>query len=123
MEEIVGSIRRVTDIVGEISAASHEQTQGIEQINQAITQMDQVTQQNAALVEETAAASEAMREQAAGLSQAVSAFKIGNVATVAAPVRTPARPAAKPSTAVAVRPPQVKKVANAPRSESEWEEF
>ncbi|MGK6311144.1 methyl-accepting chemotaxis protein [Variovorax sp. DT-64] len=76
MEEIVGSIRRVTDIVGEISAASHEQTQGIEQINQAITQMDQVTQQNAALVEEAAAAAQSMQEQAGRLVEAVSVFKL-----------------------------------------------
>ncbi|VTU20221.1 methyl-accepting chemotaxis protein [Variovorax sp. RA8] len=76
MEEIVGSIRRVTDIVGEISAASHEQTQGIEQINQAITQMDQVTQQNAALVEEAAAAAQSMQEQAGSLVQTVSAFRL-----------------------------------------------
>ncbi|MGK6311141.1 methyl-accepting chemotaxis protein [Variovorax sp. DT-64] len=76
MEEIVGSIRRVTDIVGEISAASHEQTQGIEQINQAITQMDQVTQQNAALVEEAAAAAQSMQEQAGSLVQAVSVFRL-----------------------------------------------
>ncbi|HEY1150813.1 MAG TPA: methyl-accepting chemotaxis protein [Pseudoduganella sp.] len=123
MNDVVASIKQVTDIVAEISAATTEQNAGIAQVHQAITQMDQVTQQNAALVEETAAASEAMREQAAGLSQAVSAFRIGNVAPAAAPARTPARPAAKPSTAVAVRPPQVKKVANAPRSENEWEEF
>ena len=123
MSDVVASIKQVTDIVAEISAATTEQNAGIAQVHQAITQMDQVTQQNAALVEETAAASEAMREQAAGLSQAVSAFKIGNIAPSAAPVRAPARPAVKPSSAVAVRPPQVKKVANAPRSESEWEEF
>jgi methyl-accepting chemotaxis protein len=76
MEEIVGSIRRVTDIVGEITAASHEQTQGIEQINQAITQMDQVTQQNAALVEEAAAAAQSMQQQAGSLVQAVSVFRL-----------------------------------------------
>ena len=77
MEEIVASVKRVTDIMGEISAASHEQTQGIEQINQAITQMDQVTQQNAALVEEAAAAAEAMQDQAAQLAQTVSVFRTG----------------------------------------------
>ena len=76
MEEIVGSVKRVTDIIGEITAASHEQTQGIEQINQAITQMDQVTQQNAALVEEAAAAAQSMQEQAGGLSQVVGVFKL-----------------------------------------------
>ncbi|MDM0236318.1 methyl-accepting chemotaxis protein, partial [Variovorax sp. J2R1-6] len=61
---------------GEISAASHEQTQGIEQINQAITQMDQVTQQNAALVEEAAAAAASLQDQAGSLSQVVSVFTL-----------------------------------------------
>jgi len=72
----VASIRRVTDIMGEIAAATQEQTAGIEQVNQAITQMDQVTQQNAALVEEAAAAAQSMREQSASLVQAVSVFKL-----------------------------------------------
>jgi methyl-accepting chemotaxis protein len=76
MEEIVSSIRRVTDIMSEISAASAEQSQGIEQVNTAITQMDEVTQQNAALVEEAAAAAEALEEQAQNLSASVSVFKI-----------------------------------------------
>ena len=67
MEEIVGSVKRVTDIMGEITAASQEQTSGIEQINQAITQMDQVTQQNAALVEEASAAAQSLQEQAGNL--------------------------------------------------------
>ncbi len=77
MDEIVASVRRVTDIMGEISAASHEQTQGIEQINQAITQMDQVTQQNAALVEEAAAAASSLQAQAGQLVQAVGVFRVG----------------------------------------------
>jgi methyl-accepting chemotaxis protein len=76
MEEIVASVKRVTDIMGEIMSASHEQTQGIEQINQAITQMDQVTQQNAALVEEAAAAAASLQEQAGGLVQVVSVFRV-----------------------------------------------
>ncbi len=76
MEEIVGSVRRVTDIMGDITAAGEEQTTGIEQINQAITQMDQVTQQNAALVEEAAAAAGALQEQATHLVEAVSVFKL-----------------------------------------------
>jgi len=67
MEEIVASVRRVTDIMGEISSASQEQTSGIEQVNQAIAQMDQVTQQNAALVEEAAAAASSLQEQAGHL--------------------------------------------------------
>ncbi len=76
MQEIVASIGRVTDIMAEIMAASAEQTSGIEQINQAIVQMDQVTQQNAALVEQAAAASESMQDQAGKLVQAVSVFKL-----------------------------------------------
>ena len=76
MEAIVDSIRQVTDIMSEITVATREQVDGIEQINQAVTQMDQVTQQNAALVEEAAAAAESMQDQAARLVQAVSVFKI-----------------------------------------------
>ena len=76
MNEIVDSVKRVTDIMAEITAASQEQTQGIEQINQAITQMDQVTQQNAALVEQAAAAAASLQEQASGLLQVVSVFKL-----------------------------------------------
>jgi len=75
MHEIVGSVQRVTDIMGEITAASREQTQGIEQINQAITQMDQVTQQNAALVEQANAAAVSLQDQAGGLAQAVGLFR------------------------------------------------
>ena len=76
MQEIVDSVRRVTDIMSEISAASVEQTAGIEQINQAVAEMDNVTQQNAALVEEAAAAAEAMSEQSARLSAAMAVFRI-----------------------------------------------
>jgi methyl-accepting chemotaxis protein len=78
MQEIVTSVKRVTDIMSEITAASQEQTSGIEQVNTAITQMDQVTQQNAALVEEAAAASDAMQQQAAALTQAISVFKLNS---------------------------------------------
>jgi methyl-accepting chemotaxis protein len=76
MDEIVASVRRVTDIMGEIAAASQEQTTGIEQINQAITQMDQVTQQNAALVEEAAAAAASLQDQAGNLSKLVGVFRL-----------------------------------------------
>ncbi len=78
MQEIVDSVKRVTDIMSEITAASVEQTDGIEQINQAITQMDEVTQQNAALVEEAAAAAQSLQDQAANLSQVVSVFNLGS---------------------------------------------
>ncbi|MFC3374377.1 methyl-accepting chemotaxis protein [Rugamonas sp. CCM 8940] len=76
MDEVVASVRRVTDIMGEISVASHEQSTGIAQVNEAITQMDAVTQQNAALVEEAAAAAESMQQQAAKLSQVVGVFRL-----------------------------------------------
>ena len=76
MDEIVASIRSVTDIMGEITAASREQEVGIEQINQAVTQMDTVTQQNAALVEQAAAAAASLQEQATGLAEVVSVFKL-----------------------------------------------
>jgi methyl-accepting chemotaxis protein len=76
MEEIVTSIKRVTDIMGEIASASHEQSAGIEQVNQAIAEMDQVTQQNAALVEQAAAAAESLQDRAAGLVDAVSVFTL-----------------------------------------------
>ena len=78
MDEIVDSVKRVTDIMGEITAASQEQSTGIEQVNQAIAQMDQVTQQNAALVEEASAAAQSMQEQAASLVEAVGVFKLGH---------------------------------------------
>ncbi len=135
MQEVVESIRRVTDIMGEITAASQEQSAGIEQVNQAITQMDEVTQQNAALVEQAAAASEAMQEQAGSLAQVVGVFKLDRMQQVA--VATPARVAAKPKAHVAslakkrvpavrssAQPLPVKRVASAgTASGDDWEEF
>ena len=76
MDEIVSSIRRVTDIVAEISAASVEQSSGVQQVGEAVSQMDQATQQNAALVEESAAAAESLKTQANQLVQAVAVFKL-----------------------------------------------
>jgi methyl-accepting chemotaxis protein len=76
MEEIVGSVKRVTDIMGEITAASQEQTSGIEQVNQAIAQMDQATQQNAALVEQASTAAQSLQEQADSLVEVIGVFKI-----------------------------------------------
>ncbi|WDJ00245.1 MCP four helix bundle domain-containing protein [Xanthomonas campestris] len=104
MAEIVASVQRVTDIMGEISAASQEQSAGIEQVNQTITQMDETTQQNAALVEEATAAARSMEEQAGHLAEAVSVFKLD---TPAAPVH--ARPAGS-------RPVAVKTAAKPARS-------
>ncbi len=76
MQEVVGAIRRVTDIMGEISAASGEQSQGVAQVAEAITHMDQTTQQNAALVEESAAAADSLKSQAAQLVEAVAVFRL-----------------------------------------------
>ena len=86
IQEVVASVRRVSDIMAEISAASSEQSAGIEQVGAAIHQMDMVTQQNAALVEEAAAATESMQEQARHLAEAVSVFKLDHAA-VPAPAR------------------------------------
>ncbi len=78
MTEVVGSIRRVTDLMGEISAASNEQAQGVAQVGEAVTQMDQVTQQNAALVEEMAAAASSLKSQAQDLVGTVAVFKLSS---------------------------------------------
>ncbi|ATG21487.1 methyl-accepting chemotaxis protein [Ralstonia pickettii] len=105
IEEVVVAVKRVTDIMGEISAASDEQSSGIEQVNQAVNQMDEVTQQNAALVEEAAAAALSLEEQAQLLRDAVAAFRTDASAEAAAPAaeaaRAPASPAARSQTRTA----------------------
>ncbi len=78
MVEILTSVQRVSDIIGEISAASTEQSQGIGNVNQSVNQLDQMTQQNAALVEQSAAAAESLKDQATRLASAVSSFKLGS---------------------------------------------
>jgi len=78
MTDIVASVKRVTDIMGEITVASREQASGIEQVNQAITQMDHATQQNAALVEQAAAAAESMEEHAQTLARSVAVFRLAS---------------------------------------------
>ncbi|ASU38572.1 hypothetical protein hmeg3_09870 [Herbaspirillum sp. meg3] len=108
MGEVVDAVQRVTDIMGEISSATEEQSSGIGQVNQAITQMDQTTQQNAALVEQAAAAAGSLEEQARRLKEAVAFFQAGEVAAVTAPAFTsrPAKPVVKAATAgTAVRKP------------------
>lgn len=89
MEEIVGAIRRVSDIVAEISSATSEQSSGVSQVGLAVSQMDQVTQQNAALVEESAAAADSLRQQAQRLVGAVSVFKLFSQVSSSADVATP----------------------------------
>ncbi|MET3430956.1 methyl-accepting chemotaxis protein [Herbaspirillum seropedicae] len=101
MGEVVAAVRSLTDIVGEISAASEEQRNGIEQVNLAIGEMDQVTQQNAALVEQAAAAAGSLEEQARRLKAAVSTFRVDGEENLSAPV-APAMAAAT-ATAAAVR--------------------
>ncbi|PTB19177.1 methyl-accepting chemotaxis protein [Trinickia symbiotica] len=88
MDEVVAAVRRVTDIIGKISAASGEQSNGIEQIGRAVMQMDTVTQQNAALVEQAAAAAASLEEQAARLDAAVAEFRVGASALARAPSQT-----------------------------------
>jgi len=87
MQEVVGSIRRVTDIVAEISAAGSQQAAGVSQVGEAVNEMDQVTQQNAALVEQMAASASSLRSQASDLVQVVAQFKLGHEPS-AAPARS-----------------------------------
>jgi methyl-accepting chemotaxis protein len=98
MTEILTSVQRVSDIIGEITAASGEQSQGIGHVNTSVNQLDQMTQQNAALVEESAAAAESLKEQALRLAEAVAAFKLGTAhrASSTAVTPSPAKPAASP---------------------------
>ena len=132
MHDIVDSVSRVTGIMSEISAAGQEQTAGIDQINQAISQMDQVTQQNAALVEEAAAASEAMQDQAARLANIVSVFKIAAGDSSQAVVTALQSSSKQATRALASRPsvsiPAVAAVKSSKRTPAahagrEWEEF
>src|SRR5450830_14049 len=136
MSEVVSSVKRVTDIVGEISAASQEQSTGIGEVNQAITQMDEVTQQNAALVEEAAAAAQSLQDQAAKLAEVVSVFKLDSTQVKASPAvkpaasrpMTPAGKAAQPTrlAAGAVAPtPQAPRQIKQPTADDggSWEQF
>ena len=123
MEEVVNSVKRVTDIMSEISAASAEQSSGIEQVNQAITQMDDVTQQNAALVEEAAAASESLEEQAQQLSGLIDTFRLSGDQTVSSAVRSTKRSLPKPQRATTQQRSSTK---NLPKNDAEsenWKEF
>ena len=122
MNEVVASVRRVSDIIGEIASASEEQRSGIEQVNQAISEMDEVTQQNAALVEEAAAASASMQDQADKLSQVVSVFKLkSNPAAVAE--RRPAAAAVRAAPAPAPLAVRRKPAQVASARVEEWEAF
>ncbi|MGI4791606.1 MAG: methyl-accepting chemotaxis protein [Janthinobacterium lividum] len=133
LEEIVGSVKKVADIIAEISAASQEQSVGIDQINKAIMQMDQITQQNAALVEEASATSQSMSQQAKGLQGVVSQFRLDAprlgslMPSASVPMealatgttgRAPAQKSRAPRTAV-----KLKMVANNSENDGGFEEF
>jgi len=133
MSEIVSQVQRVNDLVSEISSASTEQSQGIGQVGDAVTQLDQVTQQNAALVEESAAAAESLKHQAERLAEVVSVFKVHHADKATVPQRAPAPPVARkqvaPVTAKArksaVPPVAAKPVAVAAQGggNGDWETF
>jgi methyl-accepting chemotaxis protein len=148
--DVVANAQRVADIIGEITAASGEQSSGIGQINAAVNQLDQMTQQNAALVEESAAAAESLKDQAVRLSQVIAMFRTGGSSPthpVAAPragvpkaplstVRPAAQKtappvlAARPPARALQRPPDLQTVASQPGKaavaaghEGDWESF
>ncbi|MDO8072453.1 methyl-accepting chemotaxis protein [Janthinobacterium sp. SUN176] len=134
MEQVVDSVRKVTAIMADISVATTEQSDGIAQVNQALAQMDGVTQQNAALVEEAAAAAESLQDQASHLAEVVSVFKLGEQArqatSTATPAAAPAAPravtpkTAAPAKRLSVAKPQAAQhaPAKAPAGD-DWEEF
>ena len=132
LEEIVSAVKKVTDIVAEIAAASREQSSGIEQVNKAVMQMDESTQQNAALVEQATAASQAIVEQAQSLNGMIARYQVGEgsaqvptrpAAEAAPPVerRSAERPWSRPRTAIAqtTAPPGRR----ADGGDAEWQEF
>ncbi|MDW5377742.1 methyl-accepting chemotaxis protein [Halomonas sp. HP20-15] len=121
MDDIMASVKRVADIMDEISAASQEQSDGIEQVNQAVSQMDEVTQQNAALVQEAAAAASSLEEQAAQLESAVAIFQLAEVEVRGDQQvgKLESRPALSSKTVQ----PAPRKAANSQPAVLEWEEF
>ncbi len=130
MSDIVASVQRVTDIMGEIAAASQEQSSGIEQVNRTITQMDEATQQNAALVEEATAAARTMEEQAGQLALTVARFTLETTPgiAVAAPTKKSASAAAKRAAATATRAPASPRRSNSTPAAtagngSQWQDF
>ncbi|MDE1187442.1 MAG: methyl-accepting chemotaxis protein [Pantoea sp.] len=115
MSDIVNAVTRVTDIMGEIASASDEQSRGIDQVGQAVTEMDRVTQQNASLVEESAAAAASLEDQASRLSQSVSVFKIPRAQEATMMTRHPQ---------IAPKVPDMpRKAVTVPVSDSNWETF
>ncbi|WP_363502827.1 methyl-accepting chemotaxis protein [Burkholderia sp. LMU1-1-1.1] len=123
MHEVVASVKRVTDIMSEIMSASQEQSNGIEQINTAVTQMDDVTQQNAALVEEAAAAAQAMQDQVNSLNEVVGIFRVeAKPGAARPPMKSLAKPAPMQRLAHTPAKPAARAKAPALASDS-WEQF
>jgi methyl-accepting chemotaxis protein len=131
MDEIVSSVKKVSDLIAEIAAASQEQSAGIGQINTAVAQMEQVVQQNASLVEEASAATESMKEQAAGLLDTVSRFRLEEEATPLTPLHRaaplPGAPGAIKVRSNALPPAYAQAIGASPRKaraqSPQWEEF
>jgi methyl-accepting chemotaxis protein len=142
LEQIVLSVKKVSDIVAEIAAASREQSSGIEQVNKAVMQMDEMTQQNAALVEQATAASQSMAEQARDLTKTMERFQVGDSGSsgraAAPPAAAAARPerrsanrpfsgkpraAAKPAAAASMEAPAARGKAVANGGDADWREF
>ncbi|AOX64006.1 chemotaxis protein [Stenotrophomonas sp. LM091] len=131
MGEIVASVQRVTDIMAEISAASQEQSAGIDQVNQTVVQMDETTQQNAALVEEATAAARAMEEQATQLADAVAIFRLDDQVAQAVSAVTaravagmpPVRPASRPTPAAPRAATPMRPARSTPADDGNWQEF
>jgi methyl-accepting chemotaxis protein len=132
MGDIVAQVRRVTDLIGEITSATLEQSSGIGQVNQAVTQLDQMTQQNAALVEQSAAAAQSLKDQADRLAEAVAMFKVSQAeakmvieaaqARAAAAAKVKAPPASAAPKPVAAKPTSSKPAPPA-QGNDDWEEF
>lgn len=129
LQEIVNNVKKVSDIIAEIAAASLEQSSGIEQVNKAVAHMDEATQQNAALVEEAAAASESLDEQAQGLNRMVADFRVSDdiepvMARSAVRSRAPAsRPAPRPAASRPAPARQQRQSNIDTGDDDEWEEF
>ena len=122
MQDIVVSVQRVADLMGEIASASQEQSQGIAQVNATVTQMDDATQQNAALVEEAAAAAQSLQDQAGRLAQVVSVFKLEETGH-AVPQQAPHKPVQpKPARMVKAKAAIPAPRPTAPAGDA-WEEF
>jgi methyl-accepting chemotaxis protein-1 (serine sensor receptor) len=126
MIQIVTSVKQVADIMSEIAAASHEQSDGIEQVNQAVMQMDETTQQNAALVEQAAAAAASMQNQAANLAETVSVFKLNRDTSFTSKAQASPRlsPATKKPPALQLKGSVASKnIATNKAAPDDWEEF